>query len=677
MASVFEQLASSDPNIVDTTKKINGKSSISPFQQLAQEIGDESFGKSALRTALQVPQGLAEGTPLGVAASTWQLLGMGEVNDPEELDRLKAISEREGIPFDEEAYAQAGEEALKYVPTVSNVAREIESKTGVPLEPKNRLQKGLRFASTATKLAPKDYTLRPLNTSLPRPVLGAGVEATKELIQEAGVPEPIADIASFAVLKKPTEGAGKFSIGPVKKPSGLTAQRYEKLTQPTEVSAKRIQKINEKTEGEFRNISNKILDESPISETYNALKEDVTFKQKSAEAFEDVSKLADSLPEKFQTQNLKEQILERVKNKKSSGLTPSEFDKEHRDFIKGFIKETKKKEFTASDLVSQYRKNNKGLTEAFEPGKSFAYNNAKREALLDYNRTIADMIEKQYPNSEFSKLFKETNKRWAEISDAESIDKFLDSLFEGKIQYKKGREFFDKQGMTVPFKRAMGKEGFAKFETLMSDLMSTEQANKLLKQAKTLGMENIVKTAGSYLLHPSIAKAKLGLDFAKGIYKASFEMLLDKPQMAVTWDRGVNAMKAGNFKAAEKEFNTIKAETKSFTERDQKRLEALKKFNEQKKNAKPTDKTINVKSDTIQPKAEDLSSIGAGIAKGMMDNFYEGIFKSLKDGKSTFAGVKDSLITASKPSFDAGLIKNVEDLKRFAESLKKNQSKKT
>lgn len=177
MASVFERRAAKQPKIVDQTKEtkeIGG----SPFQRRAQsKVEDESFGKSSLRTALQVPQGYAEATPYGIATGLWSVLGAGEVNDPEEIDRIRAISEREGVPFNEEAYREAGENALKYIPTPSNIGREVESATGLPLEAKTRLQKGLRFASSASKIAPKDYTLRGLNTSLPRPILGAGVEA--------------------------------------------------------------------------------------------------------------------------------------------------------------------------------------------------------------------------------------------------------------------------------------------------------------------------------------------------------------------------------------------------------------------------------------------------------------------------------------------------------------------
>src|SRR6187402_3239327 len=89
-------------------------------------VEEESFGKSALRTALQVPQGVAEATTYGLTTGFQHLLGLGEVYDPEEIEHIKKISEREGIPFDEEKYMQAAQDALGSVPTVSNIASSIE-----------------------------------------------------------------------------------------------------------------------------------------------------------------------------------------------------------------------------------------------------------------------------------------------------------------------------------------------------------------------------------------------------------------------------------------------------------------------------------------------------------------------------------------------------------------------
>lgn len=548
-------------------------------------VNEESLGKSSARTVLQIPQGVAEGTKLGLAASLFQFLAAGETDiGVDEFHRLRKLYEDRGEKFNEEGYEEARQQLLQNIPTVSNLGRITEEKTGIPLEPKTRLQKDLRLASLATKALPESpgLTFRGATTGLSRPILGAGIGGASETLHQLGIPEPLNELASFAILKPVAPGAPIFSIGPSKKPSGMTNQRFEKLKKPTEVSESAISKVNDRLESEFRTISDNIIKESPIKDTYENLKNDFGFKQKSSEGFENVNQLAESYQNKYKTSDLTKKLSEEALKKTNKGISPSEFDKKHNEFIKDFIKDAKKGEFTTSDLVSQYRKNNKSLGEAYEPGQSFAHNNAKREALLDYNKTIAEMIEKEHPNTEFSNLFKKTNQKWTEISDAEAINKFLDGLFEGKIQYQKGRQFFDKQGMTVPFKRAMGKEGFAKFETLMSDLMSTEQASKLMRQAKSKGFVSLAKTGVAYLVHPSVAGYKIGFDILKGSYKKAFEYLLDKPQLAITWDKGIKATQAGNFKVAQEEFSKLESAINPRLQEAKK--EAVKSFNKNKLN---------------------------------------------------------------------------------------------
>ena len=552
-------------------------------------INEESFGKSAFRTAAQIPQGIAEATGPGLAAGLFQLLAAGETDlDVEDWQRVRKAYEDKGELFDEDAYESGRQQALSYIPTVSNIASAIESKTGIPLDPKTRTQKGLRFASMAGKAipkpnptAPKGYTFRGANTGLPRPVLGAGIEGVRELLLEMGLPEFAADVLSFGAIKPTSATSGIFNVGKEQKPSGLTTRRFEGIEKPTEVSPKTLTRINENAEREFRDITKNIIKESPIKETHESLSRDVSFKKNALEGFKQVENLSESLPNQFDSKAIKKDLNILASKKSDTGLTPSEFDKSHNKFIKQFVEETPDRSFTAKEIVSQYRKNNKQLSEAYEPGQSFAYNRAKREALLDYNRLLAEMIEKEFPNSQFANLFKETNKRWADISNSEAITGFLDKLFKDeKPNFKTARQLFEKDGMTVPFKRAMGEEGFAKFETLINDLLSQEQGYKLLKKAEDQGSKEFIKLASSYLVHPNVATAKAGWNILKGGYNTIYNMVIDKPKLAVTWDRAINAAKKGDFKAAQKEFSIVKAAEEAFDKKEIAKKAAIKKFKE-------------------------------------------------------------------------------------------------
>jgi hypothetical protein len=144
----------------------------------------------------------------------------------------------------------------------------------------------------------------------------------------------------------------------------------------------------------------------------------------------------------------------------------------------------------------------------------------------------------------------------------------------------------------------------------------------------------------------------------------------------------------GDFKKAEIDFKKVQSE-----------VEKTSKIHTEKAAKTPRDETIEVepiksekapeaeqkktaniakskeKNKETEQKVPDLGKMGSGI----IDNFYEGIYESLKEGKETFSGVKDNLLVAAKPAFDAGQIKSIDDLKNFAkfyiESLSKEKKK--
>jgi hypothetical protein len=81
-------------------------------------------------------------------------------------------------------------------------------------------------------------------------------------------------------------------------------------------------------------------------------------------------------------------------------------------YIKQFVKYTKEKYNTATDIIKQFRKNNKAFSEINEPGKSYAYNQAKRDALREYNLSIEDVIRDKFPDSELPMIFDDLTKNW-------------------------------------------------------------------------------------------------------------------------------------------------------------------------------------------------------------------------------------------------------------------------
>jgi hypothetical protein len=226
--------------------------------------------------------------------------------------------------------------------------------------------------------------------------------------------------------------------------------------------------------------------------------------------------------------------------------------------MKEHMNEIVPEKMTAGELIEQYRKNNDSLTMYFEPGSSRAINYAKRDALLDYNRAIAKVIEKVDP--ELSAIFKEGNSRWTKIMDYEAVDSFVNEMFKEGMNYAKMKDFFNKKGYRKKFQRALGEEGFKQFEQLMKDILTTETPYKMLKVAKENGFGEFFSHALAFVVHPKIGKAWAIIDSARKGFRTIINRLLDKPKLVVDWKRGVDNLKKGNFKAAAKDFEALKAE---------------------------------------------------------------------------------------------------------------------
>lgn len=535
------------------------------FAEEFEALADVVKKIPGIRTLLQAPIGYANATPYGIVTNLMQMIGTGEALSEDSIDELDRAHQRLGIPFDREGYIQGVQNVSAKFPTPSNLARMAGEEIGVETEPQNFVERALRVAGGGAGFSK--------GGAVPKAVGGGTSAVAYGALEAGGVPEPISELVALGVGPVGASGVGELKLPKIetkKAPSGLTKLGFENIKEKTEISPKKLEKINTKVEKEFKDLSEKIFETSPIKDIREALKEGPAFKESASEAFLEVEAIADQLPNKIPTKNVKKQLVDNVIKEKGTGFLPSEKEATHKRFIKQFLEDTPEGEITAADLVTQYRKNNAALKEVYEPGQSFAHNQAKRQALTDYNRAIADVIESEFPNSEFSKLFKESNAQWAKIMDAEAINTFTDQLFDGKIQFKKGSEFFDKAGMTKSFERALGKEGFKDYKQLMNDLMSKEKTMGLLKAAQDKGFfQKATETGLAFWFNPWVGKGKVALDVGKGIWKSATQMMLDKPQLIVKWDKGIQALKKGDFAKAETIMKELQSEKKVFDLRNE------------------------------------------------------------------------------------------------------------
>lgn len=484
-------------------------------------------------------------------ANIVQMIGQGEAlseySDLEEripeLQKLFPNAPWENFKgLDKEKYMEAVQAAGDIFPTQQNIERGVESLTGLPLTPQNKAQELLRMGGAAAAFRPGSIGEK-ATAAIATPIVKEGLDI-------AGVPEPISEIAAYGIGGlTPTPSISKAAP----KGSGLATRGFEKLTKNVKVGPDRFTAITEAVENDFKGIADKMLDESM---TFRAMKENPTeFKNKVSNLFDDVSKLSENVEGTVDAGKLRSDFRRKMNSRDKVGISPDQYEKSYLKEARILHKDIPEMgDLSAKQLVEQYRKNNKTLTEIFEPGKSRAFNRAKADALVDYNRSIAELIESKYPDTEFSKLFKFSNKRWSEIKDIEAIKSFNDSLFEGKIKYEKGANFYKNNRVSAPFKRILGEEKFKEYTNLMDDLMSQEQAYKYVKKAEAGGLKDFAKDGLAFLVSPQLAKAKFALKLGQQLHNS----LLDKPQIIVKWKSAIDSVKKSDFKRAGTLFTEIK-----------------------------------------------------------------------------------------------------------------------
>lgn len=512
--------------------------SLDAFTQLGfiEEEGEPSFRqkvakvpqavRSAIQTGREAIKGVIKKGGVGVARKLGGAYG----------DIIEAIRPSE-----------APSRLIRF-PTSSEVQNLME-RLGIETEPQNVAE---RFAKEAGEGV--GSALAFLNPAL-APAFAAGA-VTGQALREFGAPEWMARIADIGVsLKGGLRGKGVRKPAP-SKPSGLKTRTFEKITKAKTVFPKTLEKINTAVEGDFRKISSSLLGKN---KTVTNLKNVPGFKDQVGKTFEKVEELAEGLPKNVLTTPIKQALRKQIEKKTVRGFSDSEVEKTYRKFMKEHHKNITNDTFISpKQLIEQYRKNNKELGKLYEPGKSRGFNEAKTHALIDYNKEIAATIERKYPKQAFSKLFKESNKQWAEIESFEKVTSTLDKFFDGKLNFNEVRKAISSNRFQKSLLTLNGEEGQKAFNTLNKDLLSTEKAHSLLKKAKEKGVaESILKHGKLFLISPWLSKAKLLGTFAGRRVKNIWQRGLSSPAYMTDWKKGINLMKKGEYRDAGIIFNRL------------------------------------------------------------------------------------------------------------------------
>lgn len=385
--------------------------------------------------------------------------------------------------------------------------------------------------------------------------VGAG-SAAGQLLLEAGLPESVAKIVDIVISSNPGQLYRNFTR-PITAASGLPIRSFQRRAMPTKLSAQAKQRLNQNLEDDFRNLSNRILGSS---QSVQQIRTNPNYRANLDDTFARVEELAGAIDTKFTPQDIRQSLQKVIRNQPYRGYSDSEFEvtlkKERRRISQSLPKE---QNISAQKGVGQFRKNNEQLSEYFEPGKSSAYNQAKKAALLEHNRAIEDTFRKKYPQSEFVRVFEKSNQDFEKLMHFEYLQEEIDKSFSGnQIDFKQMRT----QLQNKPFQRALigllGPEMQKEYNGLIRDFSSITNPYKLIRTATKKGLDRVaLEYALPFTLGPKVGASVAGIKISKTIVKELYERMLTSPSIIVEWRRGIRHFKQGNYQAAIRSFQEI------------------------------------------------------------------------------------------------------------------------
>ena len=176
-------------------------------------IEQDSQAKAILRWLYQPVGGFLQLFKIPLALTAVQQVGIGEaLGDLDELEERipELMKQHPEAPWENydpktfrEDYLKGLQGAADYFPTLSNVEREVEERTGIPLQPEHRGHRLARLGGGAGKIA-QGLGGDPSQIGL----AAVATPAISRDLEKRGLPEWLADLLSFPA----GQAAGKFSL---------------------------------------------------------------------------------------------------------------------------------------------------------------------------------------------------------------------------------------------------------------------------------------------------------------------------------------------------------------------------------------------------------------------------------------------------------------------------------
>jgi hypothetical protein len=578
-----------------------------PFDENGEPIPNEKA-----KSPSSLPQKIAS-SPVGQAvlgglkrftypADILKLAMIGE--GLSDLDSLEETYRQAGKEFDRDEYIRKVYEAAEAIPTQQLGEELVKKYTRLDLEPQERMGKIARRAGEIFTLQPGSIASQPGKELAKRGAASLTGSTTSEGLEALGVPEPLAELAGFALGSGLSEGkivekalseegkaaretAEKFGLrrirGAEEEPSGAPAiiskRKQENLTRELGETSKqaiddiieqrlpikarreagidleeaytraydRAQESAHNIDASIKKGEKKPINFDPLLEFIDKKINDLRGK---APSISDSDKVVLNLLKKERHQ------LTQAPDKKAVILSPSG------ESFKSSPKARISKNSTASQVLEQYKNFNDNVRGIYKKPEFSGAESKIKDTYAQLNKKLIESLEKSGEN-ELAHELKFANKIFGDTQKLNQTEAILGKAFENGYDPKKLLKTIGGKANRAFLERNLGKEAVQDLKDIAS---YGERAHRMvlskIKNPKSVG-EYIssltpLKAGLLYLSHGTLPAAIAGIEIAKGSIPRLQGALLTRKTTSKAYKnflKAASSPKSSVFKKASEELS--------------------------------------------------------------------------------------------------------------------------
>lgn len=403
-----------------------------------------------------------------------------------DMDELQETYRRQGKEFDEEQYIKDVNDRYAWVPTQELLEEGITKSTGIDLNPKSEIGKGIRQFFTLATLAKQG------GAGIPNAIraAAAGTGATSGL-KAAGVNEPVAnvigDLKSGIVQGFKTKGARALSpaaqeIKAVADKHGLPFLEHmaeDVVTRSPKITEGRRLALDEKLGTTSQKAIEDVIEgKLPLAKLKKA-GQDLDILE--SDAYKKVDELTSANKTKLSMKNAAEDIRQEAERIKSLAPLPSTAEKDAIHVLEQQAEALEKSTPTAKEVIKQTKNNNSNVKNLYRKPEVSGSEQEIMRAYAYVNNTLKNAIESQ-TGPEIGRALKAANSIHGENVSLMRTQATINKAFkDGKYSPKKLDSILNsRQG--VQLRKDLGKDGVKDLQDIAkygSDAMkATEQFSK-------------------------------------------------------------------------------------------------------------------------------------------------------------------------------------------------------